>query len=228
MARYVPEAPQATCLSPEALQCASALTGQENGTAGMGSGQAKSETDTANFINFCAGQQLTNGKQVANGSCNGIPMGRIPASKNMISAIITEPGPGDKLLANVTFEVTIQTRNLHAGFQANPAATYYAAPQDLDAEGYVMGHCHVVIEEIDDLRSNAAPDPTDFVFFRGINDAGDGRGLLRAQVPGGLPRGTYRACTMVAARNHQPVVMPVAQRGAQNDCVRFVVGAGEK
>ncbi|KAK0725482.1 hypothetical protein B0H67DRAFT_480450 [Lasiosphaeris hirsuta] len=227
MARNDIEATQATCLSPEALQSASAFTGQEDGTVGMGSGQAKSETDTANFINFCAGRQLTDGKQVANGSCNGIPMGRIPASKKMISAIITKPGLGDKLFSNATFEITIQTRNLHAGLQANPAATYYSAPQDLDADGYVMGHCHVVIEEIGDLRSNAAPDPAEFVFFRGINDAGDGRGLLRAPVPGGLPSGIYRACTMVAARNHQPVVMPVAQRGAQNDCVRFVVAAGE-
>jgi len=29
---------------------------------------------------------------------------------------------------------------------------------------------------------------------------------------------------MTAAANHQPVIMPVAQRGAQDDCVRFSVG----
>jgi len=28
---------------------------------------------------------------------------------------------------------------------------------------------------------------------------------------------------MIAARNHQPVLMPITQRGAQNDCARFVV-----
>jgi hypothetical protein len=30
--------------------------------------------DDANFINYCAGQVLTNGKQVTTGSCNGITM----------------------------------------------------------------------------------------------------------------------------------------------------------
>ena len=31
-----------------------------------------STSDNANFINFCAGKQLTNGQQIAGGSCNGI------------------------------------------------------------------------------------------------------------------------------------------------------------
>jgi hypothetical protein len=30
---------------------------------------------------------------------------------------------------------------------------------------------------------------------------------------------------MIAARNHQPVNMPVAQRGAQDDCTKFEVVA---
>jgi hypothetical protein len=29
-------------------------------------------SDNANFINFCAGKTLTNGQQIAGGSCNGI------------------------------------------------------------------------------------------------------------------------------------------------------------
>jgi hypothetical protein len=29
-------------------------------------------SDNANFINFCAGKTLTNGLQIAGGSCNGI------------------------------------------------------------------------------------------------------------------------------------------------------------
>ena len=35
-------------------------------------GQAKSATSRNNFINFCSGKTLTNGLQVAEGSCNGI------------------------------------------------------------------------------------------------------------------------------------------------------------
>lgn len=40
----------------------------------------------------------------------------------------------------------------------------------------------------------------------------------------GLEKGFYRVCTMSSAANHQPVLMPVAQRGAQDDCQRFSVG----
>ncbi|PKS06103.1 hypothetical protein jhhlp_007937 [Lomentospora prolificans] len=64
-------------------------------------------SDEANFINFCSGAELTNGRQIATGSCNGIPMVKIPAVTNMISAMI----PGDEQLAthatsNVTHCIT--------------------------------------------------------------------------------------------------------------------------
>ena len=142
----------------------------------------------------------------------------------MISSIITSPQPGDRLPPNTTFAVTIQTRHLRAGLLVNPSANYYTAPQDLDESGDVIGHCHISIQEIGSLRTVAAPDPTQFAFFKGVDDAGDGLGGLRAEVTGGLPAGVYRVCTMVAARNHQPVAMPVAQRGAQDDCTKFEVG----
>lgn len=61
------------------------------------------------------------------------------------------------------------------------------------------------------------------MFFKGIDDAGDGKGLLKAVVDGGLKKGAYRVCTMIAARNHQPVMMPVAKRGPQDDCNKFTV-----
>ena len=182
-------------------------------------------SDNANFINFCAGKQLTNGQQRRNGSCNGIPMGRIPAVENMISTVITYPEFGGEVVANTTFNVSIQTSHLRAGFLANPTANYYTAPQELDENGDVIGHCHVTIQQIDDIKSAKPPSPSKVAFFLGVNDPGDGKGGLRAEVHGGLRAGIYRVCTMVAARNHQPVIMPVAQRGAQDDCVRFrVVG----
>jgi transcription initiation factor TFIID subunit 15 len=31
---------------------------------------------------------------------------------------------------------------------------------------------------------------------------------------------------MTSSSNHQPVLMPVAQRGAQDDCQKFSVGQG--
>ncbi|KAG7290158.1 hypothetical protein NEMBOFW57_000155 [Staphylotrichum longicolle] len=216
--------PAATCLSPDALQTASLYTGLEEGSPGIRPGLSKSATDSANFINFCAGRTLTNGQQNKSGSCNGIPLGRIPATTNMISTIITSPQPGDRLSANTTFTVSIQTRHLRAGYLVNPSTNYYTAPQDLDENGDIIGHCHISIQEIGSLRTVVVPDPTKFAFFKGVDDEGDGKGGLKAEVTGGLPEGVYRVCTMVAARNHQPVAMPVAQRGAQDDCTKFEVG----
>ena len=31
---------------------------------------------------------------------------------------------------------------------------------------------------------------------------------------------------MNSASNHQPVLMPIAQRGAQDDCTKFTIGQG--
>ncbi|GKT88384.1 LOW QUALITY PROTEIN: ribosomal protein S17 [Colletotrichum tofieldiae] len=229
---------KSTCLQSNLIQSASGLTGQESGTSGIKAGQAKSETvaytvakqlskhtnhpsDKDNFINFCAGQTITNGQQITAGSCNGIPMGKIPAQKNMISAIITNPQPGTKLQASTTFNVSVQTTHLKAGVFVNPTTNYYTAPQDLDGAGDIIGHCHVTIQDIGSMDSTTPPDPSKFAFFKGIDDAGNGKGLLQATVSGGLPAGTYRVCTMIAAANHQPVAMPVAQRGAQDDCTKF-------
>ncbi|KAL2260098.1 hypothetical protein VTK26DRAFT_6019 [Humicola hyalothermophila] len=215
--------PSATCLAEDALQTASYYTGLEEGTPGIRPGLSESETDRANFINFCAGRTLTNGQQNRDGSCNGVPMGRIPATTNMPSCIILHPLPGDRLRAGRTFNVTVQTRNLRAGYLVNPSTNYYTAPQDLDEDGNIIGHTHITIQEIGSLRTRSPPDPTRFAYFKGIDDAGDGKGRLTTEVTGGLPRGVYRVCTMIAARNHQPVAMPVAQRGAQDDCTKFVV-----
>lgn len=55
-------------LNSNVVQSASNSDGSPTG------GQAASQKDSANFINFCAGKVLTNGKQVAGGSCNGIGM----------------------------------------------------------------------------------------------------------------------------------------------------------
>lgn len=152
-------------------------------------------------------------------------MGQIPATKNMVSAMIAFPQIGDTISANKTFNISVQTSHLEAGFFVNPTTNYYTAPQALNKNGDIIGHCHVTIQNIGSLRSIIPPDPSKFAFFKGIDDAGNGKGLLQAIVPDGLPAGVYRVCTMIAARNHQPVTMPVAQRGAQDDCTKFEVVA---
>jgi hypothetical protein len=155
-------------------------------------------------------------------------MGDIPAKTSMVSSIITYPTTGGQAIASdTTFNITVQTQNLAAGSFTNADATYYAAPQFLDG-GIIVGHTHVTVQDLgSSLNPTAALDATQFAFFKGINDAGNGKGLLTATVTGGLPAGNYRVCTMASASNHQPVLMPVAQRGTSDDCTKFVVsGSG--
>jgi hypothetical protein len=155
-------------------------------------------------------------------------MGDIPAKTNMVSSIITYPTTGGQAIASdTTFNITVQTANIAAGSFTNADSTYYAAPQFL-ANGIIVGHTHVTVQDLgSSLNPSAALDATQFAFFKGINDAGNGKGLLTATVTGGLPAGNYRVCTMASASNHQPVLMPVAQRGTSDDCTKFVVsGSG--
>ncbi|KAM5381927.1 hypothetical protein ACJZ2D_002715 [Fusarium nematophilum] len=185
-------------------------------------GQAASATDDANFINFCTGETLTNGLQVEEGSCNGIPMGKIPSVNNMVSSIFTSPVNNDDVQPNTDFDISVQMINFAAGSFTNATSTYYAAPQDLDGNGNIIGHTHVTVQDTgNSLTPNQPLNPQQFAFFKGINDAGNGQGLLTATVEGGLPAGNFRICTMSSSSNHQPVLMPVAQRALE------VVGTGK-
>jgi hypothetical protein len=118
--------------------------------------------------------------------------------------------------------VTIVNRNLLTGFFSDPNSEYYILAQDLDPfTGFIKGHQHITVQLIS--STNAAPDPNDFVFFKGLNDpAVDG--TLSVVIPAGtLPVGLVRICSISGSESHQPVVMPVAQRGSQDDCVRVQV-----
>ncbi|QSZ33435.1 hypothetical protein DSL72_005003 [Monilinia vaccinii-corymbosi] len=214
-------------LASNAIQSGSFADGSEEiGAAEVG--QAKSATSQNNFINFCSGATLTNGLQITTGSCNGIPMGNLPAKTAMVSSTIINPPTGGKgIPSDTTFNITVQISNLVAGSFTNADSTYFSAPQDLSG-GKVVGHTHVTVQDLGkSLNPTTALDPTQFAFFKGINDAGNGQGLLSAVVTGGLPAGNYRVCTMASSSNHQPVIMPVAQRGTADDCTKFVVtGSG--
>ena len=149
-------------------------------------------------------------------------MGKIPSTDKMVSSVLVNPQHNDNIEANTDFEIQVQVQNFAPGTFTNAANTYYSAPQDLDGQGQIIGHTHVTVQDMGDSLNPTQPlDASKFVFFKGINDAGDGNGLLSAKVDGGLPAGNYRVCTMFAAANHQPVIMPVAQRGAQDDCTKF-------
>jgi hypothetical protein len=153
-------------------------------------------------------------------------MGKIPATNKMVSTVITNPKNLDTITEKQTFNVAVSIANMALGSFTNAQETYYSAPQDLDGGGNIIGHTHVTIQDVGNSLNPTKPlDATQFAFFKGINDAGDGNGDLTAEVTGGLPAGNYRVCTMSGASNHQPVLMPVAQRGAQDDCRYFTVAA---
>ncbi|KAI9816530.1 MAG: hypothetical protein M1827_001662 [Pycnora praestabilis] len=133
-----------------------------------------------------------------------------------ISSVLHTPFPTHGLL-NPPFPLTLLS---------SPHS--YTAPQALK-DGNVIGHTHVNVQSLDSsLILTSTLDASTFAFFEGINDHGNGKGKLSATIMGGLPKGFYRVCTLGSASNHQPALMPVAQRGAQDDCRKFVVEQVER
>ncbi|CAB4482243.1 unnamed protein product [Rhizophagus irregularis] len=166
-------------------------------------------------------KDLFNGTQNPNGECVTTVMGEIPSKNKMVSTVIIFPIETSKIKAFQQFTIRTKTINLKTGFFDDPVKQYYIFPQTLDNKGFIQGHSHVTVQKI--LNRFAPLDPQKFDFFKGLNDPADGKGELTALVEKGLPAGNYRLCTMVSSFAHQPTLMPVAQRGAQDDCVRFTV-----
>ncbi|BGP34320.1 hypothetical protein JCM10296v2_006135 [Rhodotorula toruloides] len=156
------------------------------------------------------------------GSCNAVPMGIIAAQTKMPSCKFVNPRNLDTIPANQDFEVQMAINNLVTGNFVNAQQNYFAAPQNVDQNGVIIGHSHVVIEPIDSLTTTTVSDPTQFAFFKGLNDAAQ-NGILSATVTGGLPAGTYKLSSINSAANHQPALVGVAQHGSLDDAVYFTV-----
>ena len=194
---------------------------ENNGQDVPVAGQVPSLTSSNNFINFCATVPhlpLTNGTQIKTGSCNPAPMGILPAMTNMPSSKFVVPANGAALKANTDFTIQMAIVNLETGNFVNAAENYFAAPQQVNAQGNIKGHSHVVIDKLPSLNSTTPTDPTKFVFFKGL-DAAAVNGVLSADVPNGLPAGFYRLASINTAANHQPALVAVAQHGALDDMV---------
>ncbi|GBC00711.1 hypothetical protein RclHR1_03950007 [Rhizophagus clarus] len=177
------------------------------------------DVETRNRVCKISDLKKGNGTQNKEGSCVETFMGEIPDIDHMISTLIRFPRNNEVIEENKPFTIKIQIRHLATGFFDDPATQYYLFPQTLDKRGCIQGHSHVTVQK---LTGDDIPDPKVFAFFKGLNDKSDD-GILTADVDNGLPAGKYRLCTMSASFGHQPVLMPVAQRGAQDDCVRFRV-----
>jgi transcription initiation factor TFIID subunit 15 len=193
-----------------------------NGTSSE-SGEADSLVSTNNFINFCVGKTITNGLQVQAGSCNPTPMGDIPSVDNMPSCKFQFPTNNGNVDPNTQFTVVLNTQGMQTGAFTDADTTYFGAPQQLNNGGQIIGHNHVVIEQIQSLDSTQPTNPRVFAFFKGLNNVAV-NGQLTADVTNGLPSGTYRISTITTAANHQGVLVPVAQRGSVDDAVYFTVG----
>ncbi|KIM51682.1 hypothetical protein SCLCIDRAFT_1224307 [Scleroderma citrinum Foug A] len=198
-----------------------------NGQGGQGSeaGQVASLTSTNNFINFCLtvpNTPITNGQQITGGSCNPAPMGVIPSTSNIPSAKFVSPANLDTIPPNTDINIQLAIQGMQTGFFVNPDTNYFAAPQQLNGQGQIQGHSHVVIEQLDSLSSTTPLNPTKFAFFKGLNEAAQ-NGILSTTVQGGLPAGVYRLASINTASNHQPLLVAIAQHGSLDDAVYFTV-----
>jgi hypothetical protein len=193
-------------------------------------GQVRSATSVNNFINHCLialdqGVPLTNGKQIATGSCSQTPMGRIVSLDQSPRSKFVFPKNGDEsLVENQAFTVQMKILNLVTGNFVNAQSNYYSAPQQVNDQGILIGHSHVTIQAIPDLQTTEPVDPTRFSFFKGFNDAAQ-NDILTATVTNGLPAGVYRMCSINTAANHQVALVSNAQHGALEDCSYFTVKA---
>lgn len=201
-----------------------AFTGQEDPTAG----QVDSLTSSNNFINYCAQFPtipLTNGEQIFEGSCNPVPMGMVIAKALIPQQRVLNPKNGDVVPEGQDINFQIAVANIQTGSFTNAQLTYYSAPAQVNAQGVLIGHSHITVQAIASLDDTTLSDNSKFAFFKGLNDAAV-NGVLSATAVGGLPAGFYRACTLGASSNHTPVIPSIAQRGSENDCIRFTVQAG--
>ncbi|KAF8525135.1 hypothetical protein BU17DRAFT_74527 [Hysterangium stoloniferum] len=196
----------------------------QDGQAVAEAGQVASLTSVNNFINFCVGKTITNGLQDQSGSCNPVPMGDIPGKGAQPACKFSFPTNLANIDENTAFTVKMNIQGMETGAFVNPNTNYFAAPQQLNGQGQIVGHSHVVIQAINGITDTAPADPTVFAFFQGLNAPAAG-GVLSSDVAKGLPAGTYRLFSINTAANHQPVIGPVAQHGSFDDAVYFTVGA---
>jgi hypothetical protein len=63
---------------------------------------------------------------------------------------------------------------MQTGQFTNAQASYFFAPQQLNAQGQINGHSHVIIEQLSASGQTTPTDPTKFAFFKGLNAAAVG------------------------------------------------------
>jgi len=209
------------CLNPAAVQKGATNDGNPTGE------QSPSLTSNNNFINFCVssfgkvgGAVIMNGvQQPDKPGCNGVVMGMVPDKNHMPACKFTSPKNLDTVKADVTLEITLTVRNIVLGIFTNPKTTYLQGPVQLDPDSKnVLGHTHIVVQPIESLDSTNIPDPSLFIFFKGVDNAAK-NDQVSVKIDRGLPEGFYRISTITTAANHQPISSPIAQRSIYDDII---------
>jgi hypothetical protein len=158
------------------------------------------------------------------GMCLADPLGSLPSEDKMVSTLITSPEDGAVISAGEPFTSRFDVDNMELANFANPNTNFNAQPQTLNSNGIIKGHIHMVIQKLAEGESDSvvAPDAKVFQFFKGLDfQAQNGRTLeftTSLTVPG-----FYRLCTLSGANSHQSLMMPVARRGSQDDCIRLTI-----
>ncbi|KAI0030879.1 hypothetical protein K488DRAFT_87375 [Vararia minispora EC-137] len=191
---------------------------------GAASGATPSITSGNNFINWCltTGLPLMNGTIPSVATCNPVPQGAIPSPDRMPSVKFVHPPNLGTLPAGQTFVIQLAVRQLHAGLFGSATTNWYGAPQQLDADGLVMGHTHFIIEALESYTQTTPNDPTQYAFFAAVS-APAVNGVISQNVTNGLPAGVYKLSSMNAAMNHQPVVVGIPNHASLDDTVYFTV-----
>ncbi|EGF79024.1 hypothetical protein BATDEDRAFT_37164 [Batrachochytrium dendrobatidis JAM81] len=163
------------------------------------------------------------GAQFSSGQgCSSTVQGLIPSNDKMVSTIITAPDDGARVDPSVELSVTFIVQNLDTGFALNPDTEFLLAPQTIGKDsGFIEGLVNLVIQQ---LTGISAPDSRNFSFFVSLtNPSPDGSYTVTVPPKTLNATGDYRICTMATSASFHPVIMPVAQRGSQDDCIRITV-----
>jgi hypothetical protein len=84
----------------------------------------------------------------------------------MPSSKFTNPKNGATVAADQQFTISMAISNLQTGAFVNAQANYFAAPQQLNGQGTIIGHSHVVVEQLTALDQTTPTDPKKFAFFK--------------------------------------------------------------
>jgi len=87
----------------------------------------------------------------------------------MPSSKFSFPANGGSVAANQAFTITMNIKNMQTGNFVNAQENYFAAPQQLNGQGQIIGHTHFVVEAINSLGDTKPTDPKVFAFFKVCN-----------------------------------------------------------